>query len=123
MVAGENMNPNTRALVAAAAARIVSGGGQVGAVYDYSQSRHIQLSGSINDDQVSLYDYDRGCHFSGSGGSLYDYGRSSHVSLQVSGNNFSGYDYGDGHHFTGSVSGKSVSIYDYGESSHFSYSV
>lgn len=116
------MHPNTRALVAAAASKIVAGGGNVGAVYDYSQSRHIQVSGSANGDSVSLYDYDRGCHFSGSGGSLYDYGRGCHVSLQCDGSSFSGYDYGDGHHFSGMVNGNDVSLYDFGESSHFNYS-
>lgn len=118
----ENMHPNTRALVAAAAARLVVGGGNAGAVYDYSQSRHIQISGSVSGGNVALYDYDRGCHFSGSGSSLYDYGRGCHVSLQINGTSFSGYDYGAGHHFTGTVNGSSVSVYDYGESSHFNYS-
>jgi len=116
------MHPNTRALVAAVASRLVGSGGSVGAVYDYSQSRHIQVSGSVGAGSVWLYNHDRGCHFSGSGSSLYDYGRGCHVSLQVHGNSFSGYDYGDGHHFSGTVNGNSVSIYDYGESSHFNYS-
>lgn len=116
------MHPNTRALVAAVAARLVAGGGNVGAVYDYSQSRYVQASGSANSGDVSLYDYDRGCHLSGSGSSLYDYGRGCHVSLQVAGTNFSGYDYGDGHHFSGTVSGNLISIYDHGESSYFNYS-
>ena len=118
----ETMHPNTRALVAAAAAMLVAGGGNAGAIYDYSQSRHIQISGSASDGNISLYDYDRCCHFSGSDGSLYDYGRGCHVSLQVNGTSFTGYDYGDGHHFSGTVNGNSVSVYDYGESSHFNYS-
>ena len=117
------MHPNTRALVAAAASRNVSGRGSVGAAYDYSQSRHIQVSGSVNGNNVSLYDHDRGCHFSGSGGGLYDYGRSASVSLQVNGASFSGYDYGDGHHFSGTVSGSLISLYDYGKSAHFNYSI
>lgn len=117
------MHPNTRALIAVTAARLVAGGGNAGAVYDFSQSRHIQVSGSVSNSSVSLYDYDRGCHFSGSATSLYDYGRSCHVSLQVNGSSFSGYDFGDGQHFNGTVSGNSVSLYDFGESSHFNYSV
>jgi hypothetical protein len=117
------MHPNTRALVAVVAARLVSGHGTAGAVYDHSQSRHILVSGTVSGGQVALYDHDRGCHFSGSGGGYYDHGRGVHVSLQVNGSNFSGYDHGDGHHFSGSVSGNAVSIYDHGESSHFHYSV
>jgi hypothetical protein len=117
------MHPNTRALVAVVAARLVSGDGDVGAVYDHSQSRHILVSGSVSGGQVALYDHDRGCHFSGSGGGYYDHGRGVHVSLQVNGNNVSGYDHDASHHFSGSVSANAVSIYDHGESSHFHYSV
>ena len=116
------MHPNTRALVAVVAARLAANGGSVAAVYDYSRSRYIQVSGSASFASVSLYDHERNCHFSGSGSSLYDHGRGCHVSLQVSGSNFSGYDYGDGHHFSGSVSANGVSVYDFGESSSFNYS-
>ena len=116
------MHPNTRACVAYTAAKLISGQGS-SSVYDYSQSRHIRIGGSVNRSHVSIYDYDRGCHFSGSINSLYDYGRSAHVSLNINGNQFNGYDYGDGHHFSGSVNGNSITIYDHGESKHFSYSV
>jgi hypothetical protein len=116
------MHPNTRALIAAAVAKLAVGGGDVSSIYDFSQSRHIQISGSAHGGNVALYDYDRGCHFSGSESSMYDYGRGCHISLQMNGSSFSGYDYGDGHHFSGTVSGNSVSVYDYGESSHFNYS-
>ncbi|RZI62541.1 MAG: hypothetical protein EOP37_02995 [Rubrivivax sp.] len=115
------MHPNTRALVAATAASLVAGGGNAGVVYDYSRSRYLRISGTASIASVSLYDYDRSCHFSGSASSLYDYGRGCHVSLAIDGESFSGYDYGDGHHFSGTVNGTSVSMYDYGESSHFSY--
>jgi hypothetical protein len=115
------MGPNTRALVAATAARLVSGDGNVNAVFDYSESRYVQISGSVRRGHVALYDYDRGCHFSGSSGSLYDYGRSSHVSIQINGNSFNGYDYGDGHYYSGTVSGNAITIYDYGKSSYFNY--
>jgi hypothetical protein len=116
------MPPNTRALIAGAVARLVAGGGDVGAVYDYARSRHIQVSGSAHVGNISLYDYDRGCHFSGSDTSLYDYGRGCHVSLQIDGNSFSGYDFGTSHHFSGTVNDNAISFYDYGESSFFNYS-
>ncbi|MDR6886853.1 MULTISPECIES: hypothetical protein [Variovorax] len=116
------MHPNARALVAGVAVRIVAGGGSVGAVYDYSQSKYIQISGSVNAGSVSVYDHDRGCHFSGAGGSLYDYGRGAYVSLQFNGNSFSGYDYGEGHHFSGTINGGSASLYDYGEGGYFNFS-
>lgn len=79
------MHPNTRALVAAAATSLTNGRSNVGSIYDYSQSRYIQISGTAQGGNVALYDCDRGCHFSGSDGSLFDYGRSCHVSLQMNG--------------------------------------
>lgn len=116
------MNQNTRACVAFTAAALING--QNGnSVYDYSQSKHISISGTVSSSHVSIYDHDRGCHFSGSPPSLYDYGRSCHVTIEINSNSFNGYDYGDSQHFSGSVNGNSVSVYDYGESSHFNYSV
>jgi len=116
------VHPNTRACIAYVSSALINGRGG-SAVYDYSKSKYISISGSVNQSQVSVYDYDRGCHFSGSPPSLYDYGRSAHVSLNINGNQFSGYDYGDSHHFSGTVNGNSVNLYDYGQSSYFSYSV
>lgn len=116
------MNPGTRACVAYVAGRVISGSGG-SHVYDYSQSKHISIGGSINGNSVGVYDYDRGCHFSGTLPQLYDYGTSAHVSIQVNGTQLTGYDYGSGHHFSGTVNGSSISIYDHGESQHFSYSL
>ena len=116
------MDANARACVAYVAGRALSGKGS-SYVYDYSQSRHIIIGGDVSGKNVSVYDYERSCHFSGTLPSLYDYGRSAHVSLDIEGTQFSGYDYGSGHHFSGSVSGGSITLYDYGESMHFSYSL
>lgn len=116
------MDPNTRACIAYVAAKLVSGKG-ASSVYDYSRSRYISISGSVDASRVAVYDYDRGCHFSGSTTGLYDYGRSAHVSITWNGSRFTGYDYGDRHHFSGSVNGSSVSLYDYGESNYFNYSI
>jgi len=116
------MHPNTRACIAYVAGSLVNGSAG-SAVYDYSQSKHLSIGGSVTANHVNIYDHDRGCHFSGAPGNLYDYGRSSHVSLSITGNQFKGYDYGDGHHFSGTVNGNAVSIYDYGDSGHFNYSV
>lgn len=109
------MHPNTRACVAYVATKLIS---RVSSspVYDYSESRYISISGDVSEAQVSIYDYERGCHFSGTPSSLFDYGRGAHVSLSINGSQFSGYDYGDKHHFSGSVNGSSVTIHDYGES-------
>jgi hypothetical protein len=103
------------------AAKLISGAGS-SSVYDYSQSRYINISGSVSHSSVT-YRPRRKCYFGGNPPSFYDYGRGVHVSLNINGDQFTGYDYGDRHHFSGTVSGNSVSIYDYGESLHFSYSV
>ena len=114
------MNANSRACVAYIATAIISKSTPQ-SVFDYTQGKHISISGSVNTSSVSIYDHDRGCHLSGNSKSLYDYGTGSHISLSVNGNQFRGFDYSQGHHYKGTISGKSVSIYDYGESKYFNY--
>jgi hypothetical protein len=115
------MNPGTRACVATAALMAINGK-NVSSVYDYSASEHRNVGGQITGKNVSIYDYQRSCHFSGSLPSLYDYGTGNHVQLTVSGKSFNGYDYDTGNHFSGHVTGNSVSIYDYEDSQNYSYS-
>ena len=116
------MEASTRACVAYVAGRAISGKGG-SHVYVYSQSRHYSVSGGVEGKNVSIYDYERSCHFSGTLPSLYDYGRSAHVNIDIKGDQFSGYDYGDSHHFSGTVNGSSISLYDYGTSQHYSYTL
>jgi hypothetical protein len=104
------------------AGRVISGSAG-SSVYDYSRLRHLNISGSIDENAVGVYDHERSCPFSGTLPNLYDYGTKAHLTLTIKGNSFDGYDYGGKHHFSGSVSGSSVSIYDYGEERHFSYSL
>jgi len=122
----QDMNPNTRACIAAAVGRLISGSAST-SVYDYSRSEHIIINGSISEGIVRLYDNDRQCHFSGSGSNgdydLYDHGNQAHVKLQIIGGEFRGYDYATKRHFSGTVHGNSVSLYDYGESRRFNYRV
>jgi hypothetical protein len=115
------MDIGTRACIAAAAFGIVSQRSP-SSVYDYARSRYVTISGSVGNESVALYDYERSCHFSGSFTSLYDYGRSCHISININGSHFSGYDYGVGCHFNGTVSGNSVSVYDYEDGAYYNYS-
>jgi hypothetical protein len=115
------MNANSRACIAYIAAGLCGSLGT--SVYDYSQSKHINISGNVESNNVGIYDCDRGCHISGTPNSLYDYGNSAHIQLTMNGNQFSGYDYHTSSHFSGNVNGNSISIYDYETSSHYRYSV
>jgi diadenosine tetraphosphatase ApaH/serine/threonine PP2A family protein phosphatase len=116
------MDAGTRACIAYIVGRSISGANS-SHVYDYSRSRYVSIDGSVIGDAVTVYDYDRGCHFSGGLSSCYDYGRGAHVSIEISGNNFSGYDYGTGCHYSGSVTGTSISLYDYGDGAYFDFSL
>jgi hypothetical protein len=110
------MKEETRRAIAHAATAQINGRAQ-GTVYSFREGRHIHVSG----DAHNFYDHDAGAHITGSGSNLYHHGTGAHISLNVSGNSFSGYDHGEGHHFSGSVNGSSVQLYDYGEGAHFSY--
>ena len=116
------MNANTRACVAYIAAGLCVSRNP-SAVYDYSQSKHVSIGGTVNGGNVNIYDHERMCHVSGSGSSLYDYGNSAHIQLNMNGSQFSGYDYSSSSYFSGSVRGSSISIYDYESSSYYNYSV
>jgi len=114
------MNDSTRACIALVAVGLISGK-KASSVYDYTQSKHISISGNVDGNSVSIYDYDRGCHVSGNPSNLYDYGNNAHIQLRINGNQISGYDYASGSHFSGSVHGGSVTIYDYETSAHHNY--
>jgi hypothetical protein len=120
------MKSNTRACIAYIAGCLVSGK-KASSVYDYSQSKHIMISGKVEKDEVQLYDHDRCCHLSGkkTGNrfSLYHYGDGHFIDFALDDPKFEGYDYGAACHYSGEVRGDSINIYDYGESSSFSYSI
>lgn len=116
------MHPNTRALIAVAAARLIAGG-PVGPVFDHSRLRNLPLSGWVGDGRVAIFDIERRCYFMGSNGSFHDHGRAAHILLRISGHTFSGYDHGDHQQFSGSMKDGSVLLYDFGESAYFTYTV
>lgn len=113
------MDSNTKACVAFIVAALH--GSRKNNVFDHSQGRYIQITGTVTPFAANIYDHDRGCHFSGDISNLYDYGRSAHISLNINSNQFNGFDYGDGHHYSGTINGSSVSIYDHGLGDYFTY--
>lgn len=115
------MQSNSRACIAYIAANIC--GARSSSVYDYLQSKHINISGNVDTNNINIYDHDRGCHISGSPSNLYDYGNSAHIQLNMNGSQFSGYDYHTSNHFSGNVNGTSISIYDHETSTHYNYNV
>lgn len=118
------MNASTRARVAAVIAAS-SKGQNISSVYDYSSGCYVNTSVSINNGQLSGYDYSTSTHFSGGGGDsldFYDYETSKHVQLQLTGNTFAGYDYHSGRHYSGTVSGGSIALYDYETGRYYNFS-
>lgn len=116
------MNPNTRACIAYVAGKAISGSGG-SHIYDYQQSKHLTVGGSVSGSSVGVFDYGRKCHSSGTLPQLFDYGNNAHISIDIKGSGFQGYDYGSGNHFMGSVNGSAITVFDYGESQHFNYSL
>lgn len=120
------MHPNTRACTAYVAIRLISGS-RGSAVYDYSQSKYISIDGDIDQSQINIYDYGRGCYFGGNGSpvkfDLYDYGGGHYIELKINGSHFEGYDYGAHCYFSGDVNGNAASFYDYGASKYFNFSL
>jgi hypothetical protein len=121
------VNASVRRAVAYIAGRAVSGR-RASSAYDFSSGKYTNFSGEVSDSKVAVYDFDAGCHVSGSRRgdrySLYHYGISGHIDLSVKPNGtFSGYDYTSAAHFSGKVTGRSISLYDHGSGEYFNYSI
>ncbi|NDU91527.1 MAG: hypothetical protein G3I10_02765 [Ferrovum sp.] len=114
------MHPNTRACLAYIASKLVNESTSA-FVYDYSQFKRLNISGSVDPTNVSLYDHERCCHITGPLSNLYDHDQKGYVSLSISGCRLSGYDFAGSHQFCGSVDGYSVTILEIGTSNRFCY--
>ena len=116
------MNPSLRACIANIAARL-SGQSVNSAVYDHTQSKHINVTGSVSAKSVNVYDHGRGVYVTGSATNLYDHDCGDHISLNLSGTHLSGYHHGSGDHYSGDISAHSVTIYEHESGQHHRYSV
>lgn len=120
------MKQDTRACVAYAALRLISGSPAT-AVYDHASECYLSMAGEISATSVDLYDYSRQAHFGGRGADgiydLYDHGHGHYVRLEIKGKRYSGYDHGSGCHFSGLVEGTRTALYDYAKAVRFHYSL
>lgn len=112
----------TRALVAAIAGRAITRASG-NHIYDHGLGAHRCIGGQVEYPTVRVYDFDRGCHITGTLPSLYDFGRSAHLRLNLEGDGFRGYDFASSAHFNGRVSGKRVTLYDFGSSSYHHFTL
>jgi hypothetical protein len=116
------MNPSLRACIANIAARL-SGQSVNSVVYDHTQSKHINVTGSVTAKSVNVYDHGRGAYVTGSPTNLYDHDCGARISLNLSGTHLSGYHQGSGNRYSGDINGHSVTIYDRESGQHHRYSV
>ena len=115
------MNTETRRAVALIAGALATGR-RPASIYDYSRGSYTNFTGTVGA-RVAVYDYDAGCHISGTLPRIYHYGSGAHLSLNVSSDRFKGYDYGTGSHFTGTIRGRGVSLFDYSVGAYFNFRV
>jgi len=120
------MNPNSRAVIAYIAGRLVTGF-HSNSVFDYSQSKYLQITGTVAAGIVQVFDYEDQANISGSGNgtnfSLFHYGEGSHITLNILRPNFKGFDYGTGSHFQGSVQGRIIQLFDFSTGEYYQYQI
>jgi hypothetical protein len=114
------MDRDTRARIAFAVGRVVSGTTKIG-IYDHAERRHRILSGTCSRETIQVYDHHAATHIGGVGDGvnfrLYDHARGAHLTLKLNGTAFSGQDHGSGHHFSGIAHGAAIQFYDHGDDS------
>jgi hypothetical protein len=120
------MKKHIRAAVAYISGRRISSE-ESSSVFDYSQGKHIFMSGKVEIGKVEVFDFDSNCHISGnSSGSSYNlfhFGDSHHIQLKIDGDRFEGFDFGQSYHFNGRVNGKSVSFFDFEDGSWTNFNI
>ena len=99
-------SPGLLACVAYAAARVALGP-CASQVFDHSRDRLVRIGGTVKGDRIGLYDYDRGCNFSGTLPELWDDGERAQIVLAVAGNGVVRATAG-GHGLTGWIDGPTV---------------
>src|SRR4051794_27440355 len=106
------MRDQARRAVAYVAGHLIAGRDS-SSIYDVGVRAYFNFSGTVEEDNVSVYDHAEATHITGALPNLFHHGHRSHLTLDVDGQNFSGYDFLSGAHFSGHVSASSLALYDY----------
>ena len=114
------MKPHIRHTIAYIAGRLITGKASL-SLYDYSAGKYVFFTGSVEGNNISLYDHDRCAHIKGDLGNIHFYGDGCGVKVDIRGSNFDGYDFCGSGHFTGNAYGNLVCIYDYASAGYFNY--
>jgi hypothetical protein len=116
------MLPHTRAIVAASAHAIVSGG-KVAGLYDHAAGQHLRIAAECRGNRLQAFDGDRGAKFGGTLPELYDEGDKAFISFEADGATIRGYDRGSAGFYTATVSDRLVQLYDQSEGGWFAFTV
>lgn len=91
-------------------------------VFDYSKSRYCTFSiNNFQSNNISVFDYDRGCYISGFLPNIFDYSTGNYVHIDRRGNKFHGYDYASCCYFIATVNGKNILFFDYEDNSYSNF--
>jgi hypothetical protein len=116
------MNPDTRAIVAAATFACLADK-KVAGIHDHSTGRDLHIAAEFRGDQLQGYDGDRAVKFGGKLPEIRIGTDKSLVSFEVNGATVKGYDRGTSSFFTANVTDGVVQVFDHAEGAWFAYDV
>lgn len=116
------MHAHTRALVAASAYAILSGGKAAG-LYDHAADRHLRIAAESRGNRLQAYDGERAVAFGGTLPELYDAGDKAFVSLTLEGATARGYDRATASFYEATVTDRLVELFDHGEGAWFAFTI
>ena len=117
------MQLQTHACIAYIVGRLISGK-NIASLYDYSQSRYIDISSLPEADNLREYNYVNWSYMANPSSITkfqFIYSNGQSLELRIKGNTFIGYVRESSSHFIGNLRGDTIFLYDQKESSHFTY--
>ncbi len=116
------MEPQTRAVIAAAAFAFIAGK-KVAGMHDHSSGKDLRIGAESRGNHVQGYDGDRSVGFGGQLPELYDNGTRSFVSMDIDGATAQGFDRASASAYTAEVTDQRVQLYDHGEAAWFTFDI